>query len=345
MSGGVDSSITAALLKERGYELIGGTMEILPEYEDNPDYISPSKDAKRVADRLGIPHYTFDLKKEFEKEVIDYFVEEYKNARTPNPCVTCNKKIKFKVLLDKALELGADYVATGHYARIIDGNNGRRLLKKAKDIEKDQTYMLYGLTQFQLQHTLMPLGEYNKAEVREIAFNLGLEVHDKAESQDICFVPDNNYVRFLDEHYSDISKPGPILDTSGKKLGEHKGLHYYTIGQRRGLGIAAGYPLYVVKLDKEKNAVIVGRDEEIYNQALFADNVNWVSIADLKEPLIVKARIRYNSREARATIYPEGQDKVRVVFEEKQRAITLGQSVVFYDDDIVVGGGIVKRVL
>lgn len=349
MSGGVDSSVTAALLREKGYEVIGGTMEIFPDYEQpSPEEggccsLSSIEDARRVAHKLGIPHYTFNLKDEFQKSVIDNFVSEYRNARTPNPCIVCNKEIKFKALLDKALQLDADYLATGHYARIVHNRHGRHLLKKAEDQEKDQTYMLYGFTQFQLEHTLMPLGDYQKREVREIARELGFRVHNKPDSQEICFVPDDDYIRFLDENYPDLSSPGPILNTDGNQLGEHRGLHYYTIGQRRGLGIAAGYPLYVIKLDRERNAVIVGRDEEVYSRALLADKLNWIAISDLQEPLRVTAKIRYNSPEAKATIQPASSGEVKVIFDKAQRAVTPGQSVVFYDGDTVIGGGIIKE--
>lgn len=352
MSGGVDSSVTAALLKEKGYEVIGGTMEIFPDYEQPPVEeggccsLSAIEDAKRVARKLDIRHYTFNLKDIFERKVISNFVNEYRNARTPNPCVVCNKEIKFKSLLRKALELDCNYIATGHYARIIHKDEGqgkgRYLLKKAEDKMKDQTYMLYGFTQFQLKHTLLPLGDFNKTRVREIANELGFKIHNKPDSQEICFVPDNDYSRFLDENYSEIAEPGPILDKEGNKLGEHDGLHHYTIGQRRGLGISLSYPVYVLELDKDRNAVIVGKDEEVYEKGLFAEQINWIAIDSLTESGEVLAKIRYNSPEVEATIYPEDKDRVKVVFREKQRAITPGQSVVFYDHgDIVIGGGII----
>src|SRR5690554_1718727 len=322
-------------------------MEVFPDYEqvskEEGRYCSLDdiQDARRVAARLGIPHYIFNLKKEFQKAVIDNFVAEYANARTPNPCVICNREIKFKALLKKALEFQVDYLATGHYAKIIHKNTGRHLLKKATDKEKDQSYMLYVLSQFQLEHTLMPLGDYKKSEIRKIAKNLGFVTHDKTESQDICFVPDDDYIRFLDENYSGYFEPGPIFNEKGEKLGEHGGLHHYTVGQRKGLGIAAGYPLYVTALDQKRNAVIVGENEEVYTEVLYAEKLNWISIPELRKPIEVKIRIRYNSREVPATIYPLNNDRVKVVFKEKQRAVTPGQSVVFYDKDLVVGGGII----
>lgn len=349
MSGGVDSSVTAALLKEEGYEIIGGTMKIFPDYEQRAIdegsccSLSDIEDAKSVASKLDIPHYTFNLKDIFQKRVIDNFVAEYSKARTPNPCVVCNKEIKFKALLKKALEIGADYIATGHYAKIQHNKDKRNLLFKAEDSKKDQSYMLYGFTQFQLEHTLMPLGKYNKNKVRDIANNLGFKVHNKEDSQEICFVPDNNYVRFLEDNYSNMGNSGPIFDTNGNKLGEHEGLYKYTIGQRRGLGISLNHPIYVVGFNKEKNALIVGKNEEVFSKGLWAENLNWISIENLKEDMNVMAQIRYNSPAVEATIYSSQKEgMIKVVFDEKQRAITPGQSVVFYQNDIIVGGGIIN---
>ena len=350
MSGGVDSSVTAALLKDKGYQIIGGTMKIFPDYEQRSldegscCSLSDIQDAKSVANKLDIPHYTFNLKNIFQKKVIDNFVSEYSRARTPNPCIVCNKEIKFKALLKKALEIGADYIATGHYAKIVHNNNKRNLLFKANDKNKDQSYMLYGFTQFQLEHTLMPLGEYNKDKVRNIASELGFEIHDKEDSQEICFVPDNNYVRFLEDNYSNIGESGPIFDKNGNKLGEHEGLYNYTIGQRRGLGISLNYPVYVIGFDKKNNALIVGKNEEVFSKGFWAENLNWISIENLKEDMEIEAQIRYNSPAVKATIYPSQKDKmIKVIFQEKQRAITPGQSVVFYKDDLVVGGGVINN--
>ena len=348
MSGGVDSSVTAALLKKEGYEIVGGTMKIFPDYEQSTNdedeccSLTAVEDAKRVAKKLNIPHYTFNLKEVFQNKVIDNFVEEYSNARTPNPCVICNKEIKFKALLQKALELDADYIATGHYAKIVHNKEGRHLLKKAEDDDKDQSYMLYGFTQFQLEHTLMPLGNYNKNKVRKIAGDLDFKIHNKPDSQEICFVPDDNYTRFLDENYSKVGKKGPILDTSGQKLGEHEGLYNYTIGQRRGLGISLNHPVYVVGFDRNKNALIVGKNEEVFKKGLWAEELNWIIFDSLNQDIEVKAQIRYNSPPVDAKIYPGKGKMVKVLFDEKQRAITPGQSVVFYNNDIVVGGGIIK---
>lgn len=348
MSGGVDSSVTAALLKEEGYKVIGGTMKVFPDYEEDINEeksccsLSDVEDAKMVANKLDIPHYTFNLKDIFQKKVINNFVDEYSQARTPNPCVVCNKEIKFKALLKKALQIGADYIATGHYAKIKHGED-RNYLLRANDIKKDQTYMLYGFTQYQLKHTLMPLGSYKKEKVREIAEELGFTVHNKADSQEICFVPDNDYSRFIEENYSDVGTSGPILDTSGNNLGEHEGLFKYTIGQRRGLGISLNHPVYVVDFDRKNNALIVGKNEEVYSKGLWAENINWILFEELNKDLKVKAQIRYNSSMVDATIYPNNNNEmIKVVFDEKQRAVTPGQSVVFYDGDYVVGGGIIN---
>ena len=349
MSGGVDSSVTAALLKEKGYKVIGGTMEIFPDYEQKPldeggcCSLSSIEDAKMVAHKLNIPHYTFNLKEVFQKEVIDDFVNEYSDGNTPNPCIVCNKEIKFKALLKKALELDMDYIATGHYAKIDKNEDGRYTLKKACDKEKDQTYMLYGFTQFQLKHTLLPLGNYKKNEIRNIAKKLNFSVHNKPDSQEICFVPDNDYSRFLEENYPEIIEHGPILDTDGNKLGEHNGLFNYTIGQRRGLGISAPYPLYVKKLDEENNAVIVGKKDELYFKGLIAENLNYLSIPNITEPLNANIKIRYNSPEFKAKLIPLENDNIKVLFENKQRAVTPGQSVVFYNQNTVLGGGLIKE--
>jgi len=348
MSGGVDSSVAAALLKEEGYEVIGGTMNIFPDYEeaiDRDDHCcsySAVQDAKRVAHMLDIPHFVFNLKDEFQEKIIDYFVKEYSMARTPNPCVMCNKEIKFSALLRKALEVNCDYIATGHYAR-IEEENGRYNLKKGVDEEKDQSYMLYVLNQEQLSKTLFPLGSFTKEKIREKAKELDFSVHNKPDSQEICFVPDDDYIRFLDANYPEISKAGSILDTDGNKIGEHSGLSHYTIGQRRGLGVALGYPVYVVELDHKNNSVIVGKDNAVFSNGLIADDINMISIEKLNGRMDVNAKIRYNSREVKAYIEPDKDNKIRVTFEEKQRAISPGQSVVFYDDDIVIGGGIIEE--
>lgn len=348
MSGGVDSSVAAALLKEEGYEVIGGTMHIFPDYEEATDRedhccsYSAVRDAKRVAQKLNIPHFVFNLQEEFQSQVIDYFVDEYSKGRTPNPCVMCNKEIKFEALHKKAIEIGCDYIASGHYAE-IEKNNGRYILKKGLDENKDQSYMLYVLNQEQLSQTLFPLSGYTKAEIRKKAKELGFEIHDKAESQEICFVPDDDYGRFLDKNYPEISKKGAILDSKGNQIGTHNGLAHYTIGQRRGLGIAMGYPIYVTELDYENNVVIVGRDKEVFSSGLIAEDLNFIPFSDIEGRMEVEAQIRYNGYPVKAYIEKSGADQLKVDFEEAQRAVTPGQSVVFYLDNLVLGGGIIKK--
>jgi len=351
MSGGVDSSVTAAVLKERGYNIIGITMQIWPAGREDEETggccsLSAVNDARRVAYKLDIPFYVLNFRELFEEKVINYFTDEYMKGRTPNPCIACNRYIKFEALLSKAKALGADYVATGHYARIrYDGKRGRYLLLKAKDKSKDQTYALYSFKQKQMARTLLPLGDFKKTKVREKAARLGLVVADKPESQEICFVTDNNYRGFLQKRVpSGEIKPGPFLTTSGKRVGTHKGLPYYTVGQRRGLGLALGYPVYVVALDPGRNAVIVGTEDEVYAPGLTAKDNNFISIEKLTEPMQVEAKIRYSSPPVPAVIENLPDGRVRVRFEKPQRAITPGQSVVYYRGPEVVGGGIIDEV-
>ncbi|MTI80085.1 MAG: tRNA 2-thiouridine(34) synthase MnmA [Firmicutes bacterium] len=350
MSGGVDSSVTAALLQQEGYECIGVTMQIwdpdVTVVED--DYVgccslTAVDDARRVADKLGIPFYVLNFRDIFEKTVIDYFAQEYLNGRTPNPCIACNRYVKFEALLNKSRALGADYVATGHYARLgYSEEHGRWVIRKAVDEKKDQTYVLYNMTQDQIAHTLMPLSKYTKDEVRQMARELGLATASKPESQEICFVPDNNYRNFLEEHTGGGFRKGPFLDLEGNVLGEHQGIPHYTIGQRRGLGIATGSRLYVVDIDPERNAVVLGPEEAIFTKELVSHDNNFVLFSQLTEPVQIEAQIRYNSKPYPATISPITDEKVRVSFEHPQRAITPGQSVVFYQGDYLVGGGIIE---
>ena len=346
MSGGVDSSVAAAYLKEQGYEVIGLTFIMFSQDEkklSKKDKIAVD-DAQNVAAQLGIEHFTHNITGEFQETIIKDFIKQYRNARTPNPCVICNRKIKFKFLLDMAEKYNTEYIATGHYASIEHNSkiNNRHLLKKAKDFNKDQSYMLYRMSQKQLDKTLFPMGNFSKDEIRNMAKNYCLEIHDKPDSQDICFIEDNDYIKFLENQHENIGKPGPILDTEGNKLGEHNGLHHYTIGQRRGLGISKPYPLYVVELDIENNAVIVGKNKKVFRNSFHIINPNWIYYDILEEPIIVDCKIRYNSPAKLATVYP-GADKIfKVVFKDKQRAITPGQSAVFYKGDYVIGGGIIK---
>jgi tRNA-specific 2-thiouridylase len=348
MSGGVDSSVTAYLLKEAGYEVVGLTMDLLTlscqiEHPATCCSLQAFQDAKHVADKLNIKHYIIDYKVEFEQYVINYFINEYISGRTPNPCIVCNKKIKFELLLNKARELGADYIATGHYANVIKQND-RYIIKKGIDITRDQSYFLYSLSQDQLRYIIMPLGKYKKEEdVRSIAYRLNLNVYNKPESQEICFIPDNNYRKFIQDKLSHILKPGAILDTSGKVLGKHQGIAFFTIGQRRGLNIAIGKPLYVIEIHADTNTIIVGNESELYNDKLIAGDVNWVAIPYLYDKMRVTAKIRYLHSPQNAVIIPMDNNKVKVEFDIPQRAITPGQSVVFYQDDVVVGGGVIER--
>ncbi|NPV27749.1 MAG: tRNA 2-thiouridine(34) synthase MnmA [Firmicutes bacterium] len=351
MSGGVDSSVTAYLLKQEGYEVIGMTMQLWPTAapgEDVPGRCcswSATADARRVANTLDIPYYVVNFQNVFADKVINYFCAEYLSGRTPNPCIACNRYIKFDQLLNRARALGAEYLATGHYARIMfDPERRRYVLRRAVDLTKDQSYVLFNLTQVQLAHLLLPLGSLTKKETRRLAEASGLPVANKPESQEICFVTDNDYKRFIREYAPDDIKPGPFLDTAGNVLGQHEGLPFYTIGQRRGLGIAAGRPLYVVALDAARNAVILGEADEVYATELLAGDVNLILFDEWPASLQVQAKIRYTTRPAPATITPAGDGQVRVSFAQPQRAITPGQAVVFYLEDLVVGGGTIERV-
>lgn len=353
MSGGVDSSVTAALLQQQGYECIGVTMQIWdPDVTAvNDDYVGCCSlyavdDARRVADKLGIPYYVLNFRDIFEAKVIDYFTDEYLKGRTPNPCIACNRYIKFKALLNKAVSLGADYIATGHYARLgYDQEYGRWTIRKAKDEKKDQTYVLFNMTQYQIAHTLMPLAELTKNEVREIAAKLGLSTATKPESQEICFVPDNDYRGFLEERTGSGFEKGPFLDLQGNVLGEHQGIPFYTIGQRRGLGIATGERMYVVDIDPERNAIILGPEEAILKHDLIADDINLILYEKLAQPLEVMAQVRYNAKPSPAIITPLPDGKMHVHFENPQRAITPGQAVVFYKGDYLLGGGTIEKVV
>lgn len=347
MSGGVDSSMTAALLKEEGYDVIGVTMQIWeatgPEAEGGCCSNSAIDDARRVAFILGIPHYVMNFRSYFKETVVDYFTQSYLQGETPNPCLACNKHVKFGELLRKARGLGAEFIATGHYAQVLrDPSSERFLLSKSADERKDQTYALYMLTQEQLEHTLFPLADYQKEHVREMARERGLGVGDKPESQEICFIPNDDYASFLRERSEVPIKPGDFVDLAGNKLGRHEGIINFTVGQRKGLGVTFGKPMYVVGLNPERNEVILGEDQDVYTDTLWAVDLNWISIPDLKEPLKVKAKIRYNSFGAEATIFPGEIGSgycVKVCFDEPQRAVTPGQAVVFYQGNLVVGGG------
>lgn len=348
MSGGVDSSVAAYLLKEQGYEVIGVTMQI---WQDDEEFIekeggccslSAVADARRVANKIGIPFYVMNFKDAFKRNVIDYFVDEYMEGRTPNPCIACNKFIKFSSFLDKAMAMGIDYVATGHYA-IIEKHNDRYIIKKSEDDKKDQTYALYNLTQFQLERTLMPCGQYKKSKIREIAKEIGLRVHNKKDSEEICFIPDNDHGRYIKNRFPNKVREGNFVDKQGNILGTHKGIVYYTIGQRKGLGIAFGKPMYVVDINPFRNEVVLGDLEDLLNTELIAKDTNYIPFDTLKEPMEVEAKIRYSQTPSKAIITPIEDGRVRVNFHEKQRAITKGQSVVFYKDDLLIGGGTIEK--
>jgi tRNA-specific 2-thiouridylase len=350
MSGGVDSSVTAYLLKEQGYEVIGITMQVWPEDEEFEEReggccsTSSVEDARRVAYKLDIPFYVMNFKDVFKEKVIEPFIDEYLMGQTPNPCIACNKFIKFDAFLKKAKALGAEYIATGHYANIYE-ENGRYLLKRSKDDKKDQTYVLYNMTQHQLKHTLMPCGDYNKERIREIAKEIGLNVHNKKDSEEICFIPDNDHGAYIKRERPENVKGGNFVDIRGNVLGKHKGLAYYTIGQRKGLGLALGKPVFVNDIRPNTNEVVLGSEDDIFKNELIAGKLNFITFDKLKEPIKVLAKIRYSAKATKAIVYPYGEDKVRVVFENNVRAITKGQSVVFYNEDLLVGGGIIEAVL
>lgn len=348
MSGGVDSSTAAALLKEQGYEVIGVTMRLWDGEEVSGGFrdgtccsLSAVTDARRVAYKLGIEYHAFDFRKEFEQYVIDYFVDSYRHAKTPNPCIACNKHLKFDAMLKKAKLLDADLIATGHYAQIEESADGRYLLRRAACETKDQTYALYLLSQEQLKAIRMPLGGLSgKDEVRRIANSLGLPTASKPDSQEICFVPDNDYASFIERRLGTKPVPGNYIDRDGNILGRHKGIINYTVGQRKGLGITFGKPMFVTKIDPVTNDITLGEKGAEFSDTLTADNLNFIPFDELKEPIRALAKVRYSAKPAPCSVTPLG-DRVSVKFDEPQRAITPGQAVVFYDRDYnyVIGGG------
>lgn len=345
MSGGVDSSVAAIVLLEQGYEVIGATMKLWESEDENKQSKCCGDDnildAKKVCDKLGIPHYTLNLKEEFQKCVIDSFIEGYANAITPNPCIECNKFLKFNYFFRKALELNCDYIATGHYAKTeFSKKYNQYVLKKSNAGKKDQSYVLYNIPKNIIGKVLFPLGNFeNKEQIREIAKQHGLLTAKKPDSQEICFIPDDDYAGFLIKTGKVKSKPGYIVNKEGNILGTHKGLIYYTIGQRKGLGISNETPLYVIDLDIKNNRLIVGKEEDIYSKILYAKDLNFTVDIDKNKPIEVQAKIRYSAKEGTAVLYPEENGIARVEFNEPQRAITRGQSVVFYIDDVLIGGG------
>jgi tRNA-specific 2-thiouridylase len=336
MSGGVDSSVAAALLKQAGYGVSGIYARLWP-YPELKRTVSDLENTCRI---LGIPLHQLDMEKEFRRLVVDYFTREYSRGRTPNPCVACNQQVKFGLLLEKALETGAEYMATGHYARIEPSPEGYRL-RQAADQSKDQSYFLYTLGQKQLEHLLLPLGGLSKEKVRKIADELGLPTFSRSESQDVCFIPDNDYRSFIAGHIS--FQPGDIVDIKGKVLGQHNGLAKYTVGQRQGLGLTSDEPLYVIELDAANNRLVIGSKDQLLHSVLLASQLSWVSGKAPAGPINIMAKVRYKAPEMAAELHLNDGAKLR--FDEPQQAITPGQSVVFYQDDFVLGGGIIDAVL
>lgn len=351
MSGGVDSSAAAWLTREMGYDCAGAMMrmfdsDILPGESSNCCSLDDAEDARAVARKMGMPFHVINAKAEFAEHVIEDFIRTYERGETPNPCINCNRHLKFDLFLQRARILGCDKIVTGHYARIeYDENRRRWLLKKALDASKDQSYVLACLTQEQLSHTLLPLGTMTKQQSRAIAEEQGFINARKRDSQDICFVPDGDYVAFMEHYTGKHYEPGDFLDLSGKVVGSHRGAVCYTLGQRKGLGLAMGAPVYVCDKDMSRNTVTVGPNESLFATSLLARDFNWIAVENITEPMDVTARARYNQKEQPATVYPGEDGLVKVVFRDPQRAMTPGQSVVLYQGDLVVGGGTISEVL
>lgn len=339
MSGGVDSSVSALLLKEKGYEVIGTTLELYAG--SSCCNINTYLDAKMVCNQIGVPHFTFDCKEQFKKYIIQDFIDCYANCKTPNPCIECNKFMKFGIMWEKAKDMGCNYIATGHYAKTeYSEKYGRWVLKKSSAGKKDQSYVLWNIPKDLIEHVLFPLADFeDKEQIREIARDNNLKVANKPDSEDICFVPDGNYKKFL-ENNSDIKpKKGKIVNSKGEVLGEHTGLYNYTIGQRKGLGISYKVPLFVIGFNSLKNEVIVGEEQELYSKEVLVKDVNLLLVDEIKEPIEVEVKTRYSSKTAKAKIIEDEEKNILVTFQEPQRAITPGQSAVFYVGDIVLGGG------
>lgn len=351
MSGGVDSSVAAYLLKQQGYEVIGVTMQIWQDEDHFTESenggccgLSAVDDARRVAERLEIPYYVMNFKREFKKHVMDYFVAEYLKGRTPNPCIACNRYVKWESLLHRSLEIGADYIATGHYARVEQLANGRYAIKNSVTAAKDQTYALYNLTQEQLSRTLMPVGAYTKDEIRGIAEEIGLMVAHKKDSQEICFIPDNDYAGFIDRECGGKVPPrGNFVSVDGEVLGQHKGITHYTIGQRKGLGIALGHPAFVTAIRPETNEVVLGEDSDVFTDKLYANHLNLMALPEIEDGMILHAKIRYSHAGSPCKVRRTGEDEICCEFLEPVRAVTPGQAVVLYDGEYVAGGGVICR--
>ncbi len=349
MSGGVDSSVAALLLKRQGYDVVGVTMQIWQE--ESPSLaaeqggccgFSAVEDARRVAQILDIPHYVMNFRREFREKVMDYFVAEYLAGRTPNPCIACNRYVKWESMLQRSLEIGADYIATGHYAGIARLANGRYAIKNAATAKKDQTYALYSLTQEQLAHTLMPVGDYTKEEIRQIAEEAGLPVAHKPDSQEICFIPDNDYAAFIDREAGErVPKPGCFVTKDGEVLGRHLGITHYTVGQRKGLNLSMGHPVFVTQIRPDTDEVVIGGAEEVFGTSLVCNQINYMGMEDLRGSREVLAKIRYAHAGEKCVIEKTGEDQIHCMFQTPVRAITPGQAVVFYEDGYVLGGGII----
>ena len=347
MSGGVDSSVAALLLQQQGYDVVGVTMKLysldeanLPAHYQGCCTLDDVEDARQVCHRLGIPHYVLNVQREFQAFVIDYFCSEYQKGRTPHPCIACNDKIKFSFLRNRAVALGADYVGTGHYAKIELGPDGW-LLRKAVDTAKDQSYVLFGMGQDELAHTLMPVGAFPKDEIRQMAQDSRFINADKPDSQDICFIPLGDYKAFLKERLEQT--PGEIVDADGRVLGRHEGIEFFTVGQRRGLGVTGGEPLYVLTVDAETHRVVVGPEDALYQKQMWTSRVNYTSGRPPDGPVPVGVKIRYKSEESEAVLHPRG-DHALVCFDQPQRAVTPGQAAVFYQGDVLLGGGIIEGI-
>lgn len=346
MSGGVDSSVAAYLLKKQGYDVVGVTMQIWQDedvFRASEDGgccgLTAVDDARRVACSLDIPYYVMNFKNEFKDNVIDYFVNEYVNGRTPNPCIACNRYVKWESLLKRSMEIGADYIATGHYARVDKLPNGRYALRTSATSAKDQTYALYNLTQYQLEHTLMPVGEYTKDQIRQMAKDIELQVAHKPDSMEICFVPDNDYAGFIEEATGEPARSGNIVTSSGEVVGHHNGIIHYTVGQRKGLNLSLGCQMFVIGIRPDTNEVVVGNKEEIFLKTLRCNHINYMSVENITDDIRVLAKIRYNHQGAMCTLHKVSEDEIECIFDEPVRAVTPGQAVVFYDGDYVLGGG------
>lgn len=341
--------MAAYLLKRQGYDVIGVTLNNWQGEENAGDTgeacgsVSAAEDAGRVAAYLGIPHEIVDCRKEFRKYVVDYFTSEYWKGRTPNPCVVCNRYVKWEALLRRGKEIGADYVATGHYARVDRLANGRYAIRNSATAAKDQTYALYGLTQEQLAGTRMPVGDYAKDEIRSIAEEIGLSVAEKKDSQEICFIPDHDYAGFIDRECGRAPAPGNFVSTDGEILGRHKGITHYTVGQRKGLGIALGRPVFVTQIRPDTNEVVLGEDGEVFTDMLYADRLNFMSLPDISGEVLLKAKIRYSHAGSVCRVTRVGEDEICCKFLEPVRAVTPGQAVVLYDGDYVAAGGMIVR--